>query len=190
MIGLSSPPEASQTTRHPSAPRVTCTCAGYVIAIRSCFREERVKVSIQPLAISTPITSSGKVMRSVLDLRDLSLTCPSQASVQVQSRSADAPHATKRTSRPVTGRGRVWQHLPERSTRNNLGQHGRLTNPAVSDDDRPDLRCLCIDPEMMPIAPVTWPGRPMFPDQPRAIALAPVLSIRGCSAPVPNRWGM
>lgn len=65
-----------------------------------------------------------------------------------------------------------------------VGQHGRIADPAAGYLDRPELHCLRIDAEVN-LAPVPWLGGPVFPGQPLAIASAftPVLSIRRCSAP-------
>jgi hypothetical protein len=75
----------------------------------------------------------------------------------------------------MTARGRVRHHYPEKSTSNKVGQHRRITIPALSDDDRPGLQGLRMNLEMMNLAPAPWLGRRMRPGRPLASAFAPVL---------------
>ena len=76
----------------------------------------------------------------------------------------------------MTGAGVVGtigcDHADELASRDlvqQVGQHGRIADPAAGDLNGPDFQRLRIDPEV-DLAPVPWLGRPMFPGQPLAIA--------------------
>jgi len=75
-----------------------------------------------------------------------------------------------------------------------VGPHGRIADPTAGDLDGPDFQSIRSDPEVN-LAPVPWPGRPMFYGQPLTIpsspsVFSPALWMSRCRAPVPGRQGM